>query len=1632
MAPQRHQEWKDLKEGPEEEEELALSPKPGDLDFRSTIHSHVIDELKGGIRCHNRSQNNDPDNKHILSPQDASLWSTKWAAKSAAQHHMFPKTTFRLLGTITRIVVCDNDCSYGPYARRTSKKKRSQKQKIRVDKKKIPKLTLPQAKAEAKREALALLHISTAASKETEKQLQSQAEQLNYRAQEIHQGWMGKHNEELLLNSGWDEQGNLDADAIQDDDEYVPLSQLKAWIKKNSVTETCSTTGKRLVEPTTVALYNGLRHVPSDLSSVLESLCELGHPVKGLYQVPLVLAYPVVQVITETSNGGNSSSCRTTTAGGRPPKKARTSEGFSRTYKICIAVYAHRLLPEVITARDLHVIMTALDGGSFQLTQPLHLPPTPQGPPTFASSPLPEVIFTRPDEEQDAQINSHERDGEVTPRNQLHDGVSMVDATICDSTREESQVSAYSVRGFLKLIENTGNNVSNWPEIEAIIGSTLKLSLMLHQKHAICWMVQMESLGGFGLNSILWEEREFWDGGKYYYSPALGQMRLSAPCRMHGGLLCDEMGLGKTIELLGLVTATLGELKKEADTAKENKDATTESTSSHATLIVVPPALVGQWLAEIDKAVGDELVVEFFDHKSCEFVPKGTKRGIPDIVVTTYTALERNAASRHLTCWSWGRVVLDEMQEVRSSTSKIAKMCDSLNCRRRWMLSGTPLFDGIGDLRGELNFLRLEPYSAQTEDGFFDFSITSHWKAHSIHAIETLRVLSLLMLRRSKNMSIVQSGNPLLGLKPLIVEYVPVSQESAERALYFFFESIVARELKSLDEKESRSGAARQLCLRLLRELCVSPMLLNGGLGISSQLGTLNQLMIKENRREIQRGPTGEEPTTARVMSCDEAIRYLSQAQEQVNVREDFVSHQQMGLGGGLSNHRSIAFNSIESQLEETQGFVRKSVINLKQARRKKSKSLWHMALEMVTTGRIEIDGSARARISPKFLKLWRWRFLVTSTTHKSRHKELPELFTRGWRPSKCFCDTLPEKHPNFSWAHPFSYQLDSIPVQVTVEDIQEALANLLPVASDCNMRKQDFIVKNVSTHDSDGWTGNVRFLDEDFFESVKKAASSTVGAALPSKESVPVIETRRKAAAEAFEEAAAQHKVYPTIASQQELSSAKKRLEKARGGLRIFYRKSENDCNVVLSESLRVRSLTPASCSTVFQDFSKSKPSCDEEIVRNKTLLRIKRKQLVRLELASKNRIDGRVETMSAFETLQALSSDMQEQTLCPICLGHLGNNDKDDNTHDSSMVAMIKCGHIFCLGCLEGYVESRHTDGVESPCPNCRKAFCIQNEVIRVDPAKTTDKEILVSKRNEAKRFVLEASRMLDESNGQLDAHMWEHLYHAIDVPPGTDTSRHYRFTAIPRDVLGHLRNATGLPVDLKPAEYPPGDKNRGLSTKIRALLSDLPQNERSVVFSDSKSSIKHLKCILEERKIGCCALFSGQKVEETEAAVNEWKSGQIDTSGREVIPYPVLLVQAGAAASGLTLTAACKMFLLEPFVRQEEEQQAFARCHRYGQKKEVMAKCYFCPVSVESRLLEWRKRAANDASIGVDTFAREETRVVYSELRDCDEAQELSEKPTDKMRQEDEEEMDRTSFLLGLTDNEALAMERTTESG
>eukprot|EP00962_Isochrysis_galbana_P029087 scaffold9270_cov93-Isochrysis_galbana.AAC.3 len=56
------------------------------------------------------------------------------------------------------------------------------------------------------------------------------------------------------------------------------------------------------------------------------------------------------------------------------------------------------------------------------------------------------------------------------------------------------------------------------------------------------------------------------------------------------------------------------------------------------------------------------------------------------------------------------------------------------------MVSGTPLYDKISDLQGELYFLRVSPFGAGYEDGFWRHVIEAPWEEREPSALDALQV----------------------------------------------------------------------------------------------------------------------------------------------------------------------------------------------------------------------------------------------------------------------------------------------------------------------------------------------------------------------------------------------------------------------------------------------------------------------------------------------------------------------------------------------------------------------------------------------------------------------------------------------------------------------------------------------------------------------------------------------------------------------------------------------------------------------------------------------------------------------------------------------------------------------------
>ncbi|KAM3572300.1 hypothetical protein VYU27_005687 [Nannochloropsis oceanica] len=187
--------------------------------------------------------------------------------------------------------------------------------------------------------------------------------------------------------------------------------------------------------------------------------------------------------------------------------------------------------------------------------------------------------------------------------------------------------------------------------------------------------------------------------------------------------------------------------------------------------------------------------------------------GQADVVLTTYDTLRNHRGGRWLRQLHWHRVILDECQEIRTSTSMIAKLCSSLMATHRWMVSGTPLFVSIDDLHGELQFLKVSPFSLQN-DGFWEAKIGQPWKKRSEgevgqQALILLRLLiSVCMMRHSKGQVYVAGGRPIVTMPERSVTWVPVEGMSgSERFCYGYLEVLAAEECRRLVEQALHAAA---------------------------------------------------------------------------------------------------------------------------------------------------------------------------------------------------------------------------------------------------------------------------------------------------------------------------------------------------------------------------------------------------------------------------------------------------------------------------------------------------------------------------------------------------------------------------------------------------------------------------------------------------------------------------------------------------------------------------------------------------------------------------------------------------------------------------------------------------------
>ena len=148
-----------------------------------------------------------------------------------------------------------------------------------------------------------------------------------------------------------------------------------------------------------------------------------------------------------------------------------------------------------------------------------------------------------------------------------------------------------------------------------------------------------------------------------------------------GGCLALDMGLGKTPVLLAHIQLT---------------------RDIGPSLVVAPPAVIGNWQSEAHRFVPELRVVIHHGpgRWSAETMPDMVEQ--VDLVITTYGTAVRDIDS--LERISWSTIVADEAQAIKNHNSETARQLRRLSGKNRITLTGTPIENGLGDLWSIINF----------------------------------------------------------------------------------------------------------------------------------------------------------------------------------------------------------------------------------------------------------------------------------------------------------------------------------------------------------------------------------------------------------------------------------------------------------------------------------------------------------------------------------------------------------------------------------------------------------------------------------------------------------------------------------------------------------------------------------------------------------------------------------------------------------------------------------------------------------------------------------------------------------------------------------------------------------------
>ncbi|MGE3326298.1 MAG: DEAD/DEAH box helicase [Acidimicrobiia bacterium] len=280
-----------------------------------------------------------------------------------------------------------------------------------------------------------------------------------------------------------------------------------------------------------------------------------------------------------------------------------------------------------------------------------------------------------------------------------------------------------------------------------------------------------------------------------------------------GACLADDMGLGKTAQLIASLLA-------------ERDDA--------PTLVVCPVSVLGNWARELERFAPELRVLTHYGAKRLDGDETfGSRATQVDVVLTTYSLVARDLDA--LGEVHWGRVVIDEAQQIKNPSTSTAKAIRKLRSTRRVALTGTPVENRLSELWSIMQFLN--PGLLGSLSGFVtQFAKPIERDGDEAATADLQRRVGPFLLRRLKSDKAIIDDLPD---KIEMTDHCPLTREQAT-----LYQAVVGELLEKAESEEGigRSGVILAGIARL-KQVCNHPAhFLRDGSALSGRSGKLDRV----------------------------------------------------------------------------------------------------------------------------------------------------------------------------------------------------------------------------------------------------------------------------------------------------------------------------------------------------------------------------------------------------------------------------------------------------------------------------------------------------------------------------------------------------------------------------------------------------------------------------------------------------------------------------------------------------------------------------------------------------------------------------------------------------------------------